>query len=210
MTSRPPCRTSRANAARTGATLAAGAVMLAALGGCSGGDDVPAPAEPGSATSPSAADAPVAADTQVVIGTITGRLPKQQRDGLVRAIEKPIDGWFDAAYLEGDRPRPGVRSAFPSFTAGAAARARGDRAVMSNARLPRDVDAVHVTSRRARIDVLAVDRRPVGVTARFSVAMDLQRDQARTRRERVSGRLFLRFTDGEWRIFGYDADRSGL
>ena len=77
---------------------------------------------------------------------------------------------------------------------------------MSNVEIGDRVDSVRATKRRLRVDVLAVDRRAVGITARFVLEMRLRGEVQR--KERVAGSLFLTYRSGEWTVFGYDVNRG--
>ena len=52
----------------------------------------------------------------------------------------------------------------------------------------------------------AVKNRPAAVTARFVLAMKL--DGELQRADRVRGSLFLTWSEGAWRVFGYDVTRG--
>ena len=134
------------------------------------------------------------------------RSRRQVRARVKRKIAAVVDDWFDAAYFGGDWPRTDFGSAYPHFSAGAAKDAKGDAALMSNARLGDRLDGVEATKRRLRVDMLAVKKRAVGVTARFVLGMRLTGEVNRS--ERVAGSLFLTWRDGGWQVFGYDVQRG--
>jgi len=77
---------------------------------------------------------------------------------------------------------------------------------MSNAAIGPRIESVRAVNRTLKIDVLAVERRPVAVTAR--VALGLQVEGEVARRERVAGSLYLTYGDGGWQVFGYDMTRG--
>lgn len=178
-----------------------GAVLVLALttGACSGDDD--GKKNGGSAPSGSSASREVA--TSVHIARLTGRLPVAKRRTLTAAVQKTIDGWWDAAYL-GDYPRTSF--SWPGFTRGARAQAQHDAALTSNKPVGSTIDGVTPKRRDVRLDVLAVKRRPVGVTARialrFATTGDDPQDVA------VRGQVYLTPTKSGWRVFGYDLTKG--
>ena len=68
------------------------------------------------------------------------------------------------------------------------------------------IDAVTATSRKLTIDVLADDGRPVGITGRFVLVLEMDDEASRT--DRIAGRLLMRRGDGGWKVFGYDVKRG--
>ena len=141
---------------------------------------------------------------------VSGRLDKQARPRLRKRVTKVVDDWFDAAYVAGDYPRSDFADAYPHFSRGAGREATGDAALMSNAAIGARVDSVRATKRRVRIDVLAVERRAVGITARFVLEMRLtgKGGLAEGRKDRIAGSLYLSFRNGSWTVFGYDVNRG--
>ncbi len=79
---------------------------------------------------------------------------------------------------------------------------------MSNAAIGSRIDSVRALNRQLKIDVLAVERRPVAVTARVVLGMRVDGEVAR--RERVAGALYLTYGNGGWQVFGYDMTRGVL
>lgn len=192
---------------RSGTTRAAGvaaALALAlALTACSGDDgDDPAPAPPASdASAPPAAEAPL--ETTATIGRLTGSaFPDAKRETLKKQVRAIVDQWVDGAYVGGSWPRTGVGEAFGGFTAGARRAARTDLRLMSNADIGERITAVRATRRVLRLDVLAVRKRAVSVTARLELRFTTTGEVART--ETVRGRLFLTRGKQGWEVFGYD------
>jgi hypothetical protein len=185
--------------------VAAAALLLAATAGaCSGSDDGPG-ATPSSGSS-GATDHPV--EAQVSFGRITGRLTPESRDRLAQQVGQVVTGWTEAAYLGGDYPRRDFADSWPGFTAGAQQDARGDRALMSNEDIGDRIDGVVPHRSVVRLDVLAVKKHPVGITAHvflgFGTTGDLEREV------RVKGRLFLTHTDAGWKVFGYDMTKGAV
>lgn len=180
-------------------------VLALTAGACSGGDDEPVdqpeskPAGPGAVSK---------VETVVTIGRITGSLPREARDRLADHVGAVVDGWTEAAYLGGDYPRRDFASSWPGFTAGARQQAHRDRALMSNEDIGERIDTVEARRSRVRIDVLAVRKRAVGVTARVLLGF---RTTGKVERDiRVQGRLYLTRTDRGWRVFGYDMTKGAL
>ena len=195
-------RTNRPAHRRLAATAIAATTLLA-LTGCSG-DDEPE-ADPSSPTT-AAPSAPPPLETHTTMGVISGKLDDQARARIKEKVAAIVDDWIDAAYVGGEWPRTDFGDAYPHFTVGAARDAAKDAKLMSNERLGDRLEAVEATKRRLRIDVLAVKRRVVGVTARFVLTMNLAGEVNRS--ERVAGRLFLTYQDGGWQVFGYDVQRG--
>lgn len=176
---------------------------LLALIGCSSDDEPEADPSSPSSTSP---PAPPPLATHTTMGVISGKLDDQARGRIKEKVAAVVDDWFEAAYVGGDWPRTDFGDAYPHFSARAARDAAQDAGLMSNARLGEQLEAVEATKRRLRIDVLAVKRRAVGVTARFVLEMNLAGEVNRS--ERVAGSLFLTYQDGGWQVFGYDVQRG--
>lgn len=141
---------------------------------------------------------------------VSGRLDRKAGKRVTRRATEVVDAWLDAAYVGGDYPRAEFRDAYPHFSQGARRDARRDAALMSNAAIGERVALVRATKRRLRVDVLAVERRAVGLTARFVLEMRLTGEDLSKaeRRQRVAGSLFLTFRDGGWTVFGYDVNRG--
>lgn len=192
----------RGMAARTATAVLALALTASA---CSSGDDEDEPSTAGS-SAPSSSAAP-AVRTRATFGAVTGRLAAKERPHLKQSVTRAVDDWFDAAFVEGEYPRNDFHDAFPGFTTGAKAEARRDRMLMSNQDIGRRIDAVQVSRRRLRIDVLAVRRKPVAVTARFG--LDFATTGKVRKHLQVKGRLFLTRNASGWRIFGYDVTKGG-
>lgn len=191
------------NPRRARATAAAVTALVLALaaGGCSGSDDELDP-DGGPAAPDSTAEAPLV-ETTAKIGAVAGsKLPDARRDALKDQVKPVVDAWVDGAYVGGSWPRTAVGDAFAGFTTGARQDAERDLDVLSNADIGDRVTAVTATRRELFLDVLAVKRRPVAVTARLLLRFETAGDVART--ETVRARLFLtRGADG-WQVFGYD------
>jgi len=184
-------------------------VLLAVVSGCSGEPTTAEPDRVGPSAQPtSAASQPAPVRTQVSIVRATGRLDEAARQHLREQVGAVLDTWIDAAY-GGDYPRLDFSAAFDAFTVEAQQRARGDRALLSNAVVGGELDESRAVRRQVRLDVLAVDGTAVGVTARVDLLLELS--GAVTRRERVWGSLLLTYerTSGaaKWRVFGYDLRR---
>lgn len=188
---------------------------------------------PGDVVAPGAAApaAPVATDvppvrTRAHVVRVDGRLDEGARASLAERLTVVVDAWIDGAY-GGDYPRTDFSDAFATFSRGAADRARADAALVSNAAIGSELDEVDLVRRRADYEVLAVSGRPVAVTARVDLALDLSGRVART--DRVWGSLYLTQVEtpvvetpggtgggtgsersSAWRVFGYDLQRRAL
>ena len=180
-----------------------GLVLLALLvTGCEddNGDDQVSMAPSGTASGASAADPPV--ETTVAFGSVTGRLPRAARHRLAGQVRRVVDRWIDAAYVQGDYPRRDFDRSWPGFTSGARAEARRDGGLMSNRDVGARIEGVEARRRTVRLDVLAVKRRPVGVTAH--VRLRFRTTGPAARGVLVSGRLLLTPGKRGWQVFGYD------
>jgi len=192
------------------ALLSVALVLCLALGtgACTGDDD--SPATPGeSSAAPQATDdgKSFEIETRTTLGKVAGRLARKHRQRLPGTITEVVQRWFNAAYVGGDYPRSDFSDAYPGFTPGARDEARQDRVLLTNKGIGSRIDDVSPTLSRVWLDVLAVRKRPVGVTARFLLKFRTQGDL--TRRVRVKGRLMLTKQESGWRIFGYDVAKGG-
>lgn len=145
---------------------------------------------------------PVAIATQADVAKVYGRLPGERRKQVRKQVTAVIDGWWDAAYLQG--PPAKVKQAFPGFTSGARLRAHSDKALMTNTNLK--AESVTPVMKKVRLDLLAVNKHAKSVTARFDLRM--RAEGGRQGRLRVLGRLFLTKKSDGWRIFGYDVRKA--
>jgi hypothetical protein len=196
---------------RPGALVLALTVALVA-GGCSsdGPSAGPGPGTTETVTTTSVSG-PAPLTTRAEVGTVVGRLPGTRRKAVRVQVTDVLDRWWDAAYVGGEYPRTDF-GRYPGFTPGAARRATYDRDLMSNADIGERVVSVTPLMRRARLDLLAVDRRVRSVTARFDLRMrvDLAGADAPSRRLQVRGRVFLTRQAAGWRVFGYDVTKGWL
>jgi hypothetical protein len=193
----------RRTTSRALGTALAFALAAGGLAGCSG-DDEP---EPAPSSTPAETGARV--ETTARLGEIVGRLPKPQRQRALTSVTAVVDGWMDAAYVEGDYPRTDFAEAFPGFTRGAAALATKQAATLSNAGVGKRVETVDVLQRRVSVDLLSARGRPVGATARVVLVIDLTGDVER--RDRIRGRVVLTPAKGSthgWRVFAFDVARD--
>lgn len=188
------------------AALAATALTLGASA-CTGGEDEPD--DPAAAAPSTAAPSQAPAVEKVVtFGRLTGTLPPETRDRVARQVGAVVNGWTAAAYLEGDYPRRDFSDSWPGFTPGAKEEAHRDRALMSNENIGERIDGVVLRRSRVLLDVLAVRKRAVGVTARVQLAFRTTGDLQRV--VRVEGRLYLTHTERGWRVFGYDVTKGAV
>lgn len=187
-------------------------VLALAAGGCSSDGPTAGPdARTTETATTTSVTGPAPLATRADIGTVVGRLPGTRRKVVREQVTEVLDRWWDAAYVGGAYPRTDF-GRYPGFTPGAARRATYDRDLMSNADIGDHVVSVTPLMRRARLDLLAVDRRVRSVTARFDLRMrvDLAGAVAPSRRLQVRGRVFLTRQPAGWRVFGYDVTKGWL
>ena len=177
------------------------AMVLASLAACS--DDAPSGDQEGEGGrgSTSGQDAGQLVRTVVVPGKRVGQLSPQRHRQAAARVATVVDGWWDAAFVDGDYPRSGYQGSFPGFTRGAAAQAWRQRDLTTSARLGERIDALVPLRRKVAVDVLATRQVPRAATAR--VRMDYRTTGEVEKRIRVQGRLLLTFDRG-WRVFGFD------
>lgn len=194
---------------RRGTALAAGALLVALVGGgCTSEDDGadPAPTKSASPSPTESTEAAPAPPLDVRSRVVTGTLPRARRSAATTKVGAVVSRWFDAAYLGGEYPRSEFSTSFPAFTSRTTARARRDVKLMSNAALGPRISGVRATDRVVRVDLLGHRRRPVGATAQFRLVF--QTSGEAVRRVRVTGRLLLTPTKRGWRVVGYNVSRS--
>ena len=146
-------------------------------------------------------------ETTTKLGQVVGRLPKQKQKRLSHAVSPVVQRWLSAAYVGGDYPRKHFQDAFPGFTHGARAQARHDVMLMSNADVGDRISEVTPKVSQIWLDVLAVHKHAVAVTARFHLAFKTHGDLER--RIGVHGRVSLTRAKSGWRIFAYHVAKSG-
>ncbi len=195
-------------------------VLLVASAGCTGGDEPPreesAPSGPSALpsraveTPPTQEPRPVPTEVRVA-RVVGGRLAEPRRRQVERQVRRVLSDYFEDAYLGGDYPRANFSTAFGAFSRGAARRARGDRALLSNARSGPRTRAVAPRVSSAALDVLVPHEVVAGLTARVRLVFVEQRAGGRDQRVTVRGRLMMsRKKSGPWQIFGYDVSRSSV
>lgn len=202
---RPRMSTShrRATAVLTGLVLALGAV------GCSSEEKSSEPSSSSSAGSSDAAQAPKHLAPQAKIVKVTGKVPAKRRWSTKRAVVARIDRWLEQAYLAGDYPRSvsSLRRAFASFTWPAQQQAWHHRGLMSNAPFARRAESVTPRRKVIELDMLGVDKKVAGVSARVGLVYDL--DGEVKGRFRSSGHVELTWSKKNgWRIFAFDMHRD--
>ncbi|MEQ6900092.1 hypothetical protein [Nocardioides sp. YIM 152588] len=167
--------------------------------GCSGDDE---PLEPAAASASPTAE-PVEFVVRSDVGKITGRVGRSERREVVKDVGRVVGDWMEASYLSAGK-QVDLDAALARFSDDAAAQARRDRSLLSNAALR---GAGDVVPRRAtvKVDVLAPGGEVAGATARFRIAFDTA---DRKRGELVSGRLMLTPVKRGWQVFGYSVDRG--
>ncbi|WP_139980894.1 hypothetical protein [Nocardioides litoris] len=188
--------------------LAGLAVAAVLLTGCSGGDDSPG-GPPGSSGGGGASASGLAETTATVRTVSGGKLSAKAQRTMTQELTAVVDAWFDAAYLGGEYPRDDFDDAFPGFTPGAAARAQGDRQLMSNRGVGPTTYAVAATTRQVEIDTLAEKGRTSTASVQFELGMDRTGETGSVRSEVVTGHLYLTKSKGKgWQVFGYDVQRG--
>ena len=188
----------------TGTALCAALLALTlALAGCSGGDDDPA--DKGGPSGPSGASATEPIPTDAQLGSVKGALSDAAAAEVLAQVTEVVDRWFDSAYA-GDYPRSDFAAAFADFTKDAAALATRQQAILSNAEVGADLEAVEVTQRLVRVDVLAPKGRVAGATVRVRLGIAMTGGVERT--DLVAGRLLLTPVKGAWKVFGFDVRRG--
>lgn len=182
------------------------AILLALTGlvGCSNASEEPAPEPAASTETVSLTAAP--ATTRSKVAKVYGRLPKARRAAVRRQVAAAVDAWWESAYLLGDYPRASFPAAFPRFTAGAEAKARRDKRLMTNLDIGARIDSVTAKRRELVLDVLATRGTARSVTARF--VLRFRTTGAKERLVTVRGRLFLTRRHGTWKVFGYDVAKG--
>lgn len=140
--------------------------------------------------------------TRTTIHRVFGRLPDARRKAVRKQVGAVVDRWWEAAYLGGAYPRSSFPSAFPGFTDAAEARARGDKALLTNRTGGPRIDSVTARRRSVVVDILATGGRARTVTAHVLLRFDTTGSKTGT--TTVRGRLFLTRKRGAWRVFGYD------
>lgn len=189
----------------TAARLLVAPVLLSLLGGLAGcsGDDEDDPDDGGSSVGGTPAEG---VDTRVEVGEVAGRLAKGPARGLAEDVAAVVDRWLEAAYVGGEYPRTDFADAYPGFTKDAATLAARQRGVMSNAGVGDRVEDVTATRSVVRVDVLAPKGKPAGATAHVNLVIELTGGVERV--DQVRGRVVLRKSEGQWRIFGFDVERG--
>lgn len=182
------------------------AILLALTGlvGCSDSSEAPAATRPASTETVSLTANPVTTSSKVA--RVYGPLPKARRGAVRRKVAAAVDAWWDSAYLAGDYPRTSFPGAFPRFTAGAEAKARRDKRLMTNLDIGARIDSVTAKRRHLVLDVLATRGTARSVTARF--VLRFRTTGAKERLVTVRGRLFLTRRNGTWKVFGYDVAKG--
>lgn len=179
-------------------------LVLTGAFGCSEAGEEPSATRPEVTETVPMTARPVA--TRSKVAHVYGRLPKARRAAVRRKVAAAVDAWWEAAYLGGDYPRTSFPAAFPRFTRGAEAKARGDKRLMTNLDIGRRVDSVTAKRRHVVLDVLATKGTARSVTARFVLRFRTAGEKDRL--VTVKGRLFLTRGHGRWRVFGYDVAKG--
>lgn len=185
-------------------------VLTVSAAGCTADEGpaaevTPPPASPGE----TATLEPRPAPARVRVTRVAGRMRPQGREVLAAKVGRVVSAYFDDAYLGGDQPRTSFDDGFATFTRDAAASARRQQRLTTNAALGPTAEAVIARRQRAFLSVLAPKGVATGVTARVDLVYLVQRAERSDRLVTVRGRLLLtRAASGAWRIFGYDLSRG--
>ena len=187
------------------------AVLLAASGCTQSPAAEPAARATATATEPSATPVVPSSPWRVEVTHVAGRLGDRGRQRVAGGVRAALARYLDAAFLSGPYPRSDFAGSFGSFTPGAARRARGDVALLTDRRFGATTQAVRATRRTAYLSVLAPRGKVSGVTAAVDLVLLVDRGQRPAQRSHLTGRLLLTRTgSGPWRIFGYDVARSDV
>lgn len=189
---------------------AAAALLLLPVVACTGESGTgpkgaePSPTSTGSAPSLRERAAPY----DLAYRQVAGKLPRGERERLLRAITRPVRAWAAGGFVDGPWPRRRFKPAFSPFTRDITGTARQDaRLLTMYAVAPSLVDVVPLR-RRVRLSVTVPRDRPVGATASVDLRFLGLTDRSRRVRVSVRGDLYLSRPDARgWQIFGYDVDR---
>ena len=192
-----------ARAVRAALATAASLVLVAALGACSDDDSDP---DETNGVGPGGDGGGAGHSHPVHDRVRQGQAEARPAQAAAQAGDQGRRRWIDAAYVAGDYPRNDFSDAFKAFSKDAAALAKRDKGLMSNAEVADRVDSVTAKARRLRIDVLA-DRGKAGRGHRPG------RAGARPRRRGPAYRPDRRpavpqHSGSDWQVFGYDVKRG--
>ena len=183
---------------RATASCAVLAFVLAGVAACTDDDDPDAPEGDAPVSSASAREPePI----HTTVDHVSGRLDRSLRGEVKSGVNAVVDGWFEGAFL-GEFPRGDYAAAFSAFTKGARKDALANVDLLSNQAIDDRIESSVAGNRRVRLDVLAPQGQPHGVTARF--VLDFFTYGELEDHRRVRGELYLTQQEGQWRIFGYD------
>lgn len=188
------------------AAIASAALLTASVAGCRSSVDPTASPERLSRSDAGVELASHGVETKTRIHRVFGRLPDRRRKAVRSEVGAVIDGWWEAAYLGGTYPRSSFPAAFPGFTRGAEARARADKALLTNETQGPSIDSVTAQHRSVVVDVLATGGQARSVTAHVVLRFETTGEKAGT--TTVRGRLFLTRRSSGWKVFGYDVSKG--
>ncbi|MDT0200977.1 hypothetical protein [Nocardioides sp. AE5] len=140
------------------------------------------------------------------LSVATGKIGTAYARDVAQDVAGVVDDWFVRAYLSGPWPRTDFSSAWRNFSRDLAAWAKQERSVTSNAALGARIDAVRAEQRVVRVDVLGVDSKAVGATARVRLVFVTDGDVRL--RVTITGELNLLPSGDTWAVFGYDLQRT--
>lgn len=184
-----------------------GAVLLTVVAtGCSGDDERDRTGGGGASTgAATGSDTTAPVETVVTLGNLGKGVGDAKRERIKTSLVAALDPWFDGAWL-GEFPRSDYAPAFAAFTPGAARDAQRDLAMLSNQAISDRIDTATATRRKVRLDVFSHDGHPRGGTVQFLLDFDTTGTLAESRR--VTGRLYVTRSEGQWQVFGYDVDEA--
>lgn len=189
------------------ATPVAAALGVLLIGGCSS-DEVP---DPVGSAAPSAS---VATEPEVTVRVtrVAGTLSADERAALAEDAGGVVRDYLLGAFVQSPAAEsPGAGAGddpFATFTAGAAALAAQDRAVLTGEPYA-DAESVTVDRAAVRLSVVAPQRQVAGATAQVFLNLSVVPAEGEDALPvRVRGRLLLTPAADGWRIFGYDLSRS--
>ena len=190
------------------------AVLAAtALGACTDDSDSGDPPQPGEGGTVSGLGLPAEpAEQRTQVRKVWGRWPpgddSARTRSLQRATGRVVGAWIDRAFVAVDYPASEFDGAFATFTRGAAVQARRDSWLTTNQTLgDRLIDAVPV-KRTVSVTAFAPKGSAVGATADVALVLQGVAQSGQRSKLSVTGELHLTRVDGNWRIFGYDLQRS--
>lgn len=132
--------------------------------------------------------------------------PRTRR--LVEQTGRAVRTWLDRGFVEVAYPSRRFDGAFADFTPGAAALARRQASLTTNRSLGTRLVDVVATRRVVRVTAFAPRGTAVGATADVTLVLQGVGEAGRRNETVVLAELSLTRTNGRWKVFGYDVQRS--